>query len=168
MSGANDTSASESGSGRTLIDGVLVLGLLGVLLSIAWFAANTANLDSRRRVVEKEAKRLYSGLANYYDHNGEFPNSYAKPAFETETTEPLRSRGYYEGQVTAALVGGKIDAYESPDDKGLNQEFWLELTLREDPSTRYVVARSDDAPAAGGRWIDGVFVVRDGALEPLR
>ena len=158
---------TKSGSAAPVIDGLLAIGLIAVLLSTAWVAAQSANLDSRRRIVEKEAKRLYTGLANYYDHNGEFPNSYAKPAFEPATAEPLRSRGYYEGQVTAALIDGKVDAYESPDDKGLNQEFWIELTLREDPSTRYVIARSDDAPAAGGKWIDGVFAVREGKLEPV-
>ena len=43
----------------------------------------------------------------------------------------------------------------------------LEMTLDRDPEIRLLVARSDDAPASGGSWVDGVFLVRGGVLKPL-
>ena len=41
------------------------------------------------------------------------------------------------------------------------------MTLKRDPSIRLLVARSDDAPLSGGVWLDGVFIYRDGRLEPV-
>ena len=49
----------------------------------------------------------------------------------------------------------------------LNDEFWLEMSLESDPSIRFLVVRSDDAPLGGGRWREGAFVYRDGELRPL-
>ena len=77
----------------------------------------------------------------------------------------MSNRGYYRGPLRTYLVNGKVDAYDSPDDRGLNREFWVEMTLRADPSIRVLVARSDDAPLGGGAWREGVFVIRNGETE---
>jgi len=150
-----------------LIDLVLLAGIaLFVSLSIA-AAVHSANLRAEMRIVEREAQALYDAFETYYSRNLAYPPSYLGRAFETDTLDPLRRRGYYRGFITAKLVDSRVDAYDSPDDRGLNQEFWVEMTLAQDPSIRLVVAKSDDAPLAGGRWLEGVYVYRGGDLEQL-
>jgi hypothetical protein len=82
-----------------------------------------------------------------------------------ESLDPLRKRGYYRGSLTSHVLNHRVDAYDSPDDLGPNREFWIEMSLRSDPSVRVLVACSDDAPSSGGSWRDGVYVLRDGVLE---
>ena len=41
------------------------------------------------------------------------------------------------------------------------------MTLAAEPSIRFVVARSDNAPLGSGAWLDGAYILRDGRLEPL-
>ncbi len=69
--------------------------------------------------------------------------------------------------MTRSLVGGKADAYDSPDDLGPNQEFWIEVTLVLDPTIRFVVANSNDAPLGGGQWLDGIYMYKNGILQHL-
>jgi hypothetical protein len=65
------------------------------------------------------------------------------------------------------LFSTRPDGYDSPDDGGPNQEFWLEMTLQLDPGIRMVVANSNDAPLSGGDWLDGIYLYRDGVLSKL-
>jgi len=152
---------------RRAIDALLLVGTLvggGLLVAPA---ARRANLDAEVDAVGREARLIYEAFDRYYAVNSDFPNAWAEPALDPETLEPLRRRGYYTGTVQAKLLEGRIDGYDSPDDRGTNQEFWLEMTLARDPSIRFLIARSDDAPMGDGQWRDGAFVLRDGALEPL-
>jgi hypothetical protein len=146
-------------------------GLLAVVCCVAWMllhrAAESANVRADRRIVAAEAVRIYSALQSYYETNRSYPNSWVDPAFETDTLEPLRRRGYYKGHVTTKLLRGRVDAYDSPDDRGPNQEFWIEMSLESDSGVRFLVARSDDAPLGGGHWRDGAFIYRNGSLERL-
>ena len=103
-----------------------------------------------------------------YDLQDEQARTEAERPFPfLETLDPLARRGYYRGVMLAKLTNNRADAYDSPDDKGRNREFWLEMTLAMDPSVRILVAKSDDAPLSGGRWVEGVFIYRNGELEPL-
>ena len=79
----------------------------------------------------------------------------------------MTKRGYYRGLLLKRMRGNRADAYDSPDDQGRNREFWIEMTLAQDPSIRILIAKSDDAPLSGGRWVEGAFIYRDGDLEPL-
>ena len=72
-----------------------------------------------------------------------------------------------DAAVVGELLNGQADAYDSPDDNGLNQEFWLELTLRYDPSVRFLIADSDNSPLGGGDYYDGIYLFRDGVLTPI-
>ena len=63
--------------------------------------------------------------------------------------------------------GDTCDDYDSPDDQGMNQEFWLEMTLKYNPSIRFLVAESDNAPLGGGDYYDGIYMYKDGVLTPL-
>jgi hypothetical protein len=117
------------------------------------------------RAVAAEARQLYAAFARFHDRGGAYPNSFAEPRFDLATAEPLRRRGYYRGSILTRLLDGRFDAYDAPDDRGVNHEFWLEMSLARDPSVRIVVARSDDAPLGRGRWLDGVYVLDGTELE---
>ena len=89
------------------------------------------------------------------------------PKFELDTLEPLISLGYYKGSITPKLSNNRADAYDSPDDQGSNQEFWLEMTLKAEPSVRFLVVDSDNAPLSGGTYLDGIYVYLNGVLTPI-
>jgi type II secretory pathway pseudopilin PulG len=152
---------------RALLDGALGVLLLALGVQLAVAAVHRARRQEQVGEVGKEAKALYAALQSYRERNGAYPDTHGNPPFEPATLEPLCRRGYYQGSIGRYLRDGRIDAYDAPDDQGPNREFWMEMTLASDPGVRLVIARSDDAPSGGGIWLDGVFVVRDGALERL-
>jgi len=152
---------------RTVIDAALA-GASVLLLSQALLGAmDVSERKAAVRRAEAEARTIYQAFALYYDRNGEFPSDTAKSAFSRVSLDPLRRRGYYRGSIDHLLVDRKADAYDSPDDQGANQEFWLEMTLADDPLTRILISRSDDAPLSAGAWCDGVYIARGGKLEAL-
>lgn len=140
--------------------GYLVWAMLGTALE-------RANIDSDLRIVTKEARDLYDAFQAFNERNEGYPADYAGRVFDPTTLDPLRKRGYYRGHIEARLNGERIDAYGSPDDRGLNQEFWLEMSLARDPRIRVLIARSDDAPLGAGEWREGVYVFRGGKLRAL-
>jgi hypothetical protein len=150
------------------LDLALLAAWLVAGVAIGRRALDYAELRAQRRELVGEAQRLYDALALYYSRHRAFPAAYAEPGFDLATLEPLVRRGYYDRPLAPRLRDGRLDGYDSPDDRGPNQEFWLEMTSAHDPPLRIVVARSDDAPTAGGTWIDGVVTVRAGRLEPHR
>jgi len=154
---------------RKAIDLLLLLAWIVAAFYLATSMLRASELRAQRRATEEEAKRLYAAFGEFFDRHGEYPNAYVgTPRFDLETLDPLRGRGYYDGPLPVRLLEGRVDGYDSPDDRGLNQEFWLEMTLADDRTTRYVVARSDNAPLGGGQWLNGAYVLREGALEALR
>jgi len=151
---------------RAAID-LLLLAVIAYLGHwIVSSAVASSNAKASLLVVEQEAQLLYESFDRYYERHRVFPGSHREPQFDLLTLDPLRKRGYYSGTLPRNLLDARIDAYESPDDQGSNREFWLEMTLADDPSIRILVARSNDAPMAGGVWCDGVYVYRNGILEP--
>lgn len=139
--------------------------VLGALLLVA--AIERANVKSDIRIVKLEAEALYEAFESYNARNNGYPGDYAGRAFDAETLDPLRKRGYYKGFIQNRLRDTRIDAYGSPDDQGSNEEFWVEMTLARDPRIRFLIAKTDDAPLANGQWRDGVFIFRGGELKPL-
>lgn len=153
--------------GRKWLDLALVAAIVVLAAPLLRSAFRSSAIDADLRTVEVEAKRLYEALDRYYELHETFPASTGESGLDPHSLEPLRRRGYYRGTLPSRLVGQRLDAYDAPDDRGRDGEFWIEMTLARDPRVRFVVARSDDAPASGGRWLDGVFLCRDGELEPL-
>ena len=153
--------------GRRLFDAIV----LGTILLMAghggWIAYSRAAVEADLRLVTAEAATLLEAFDRYFSRHGAFPTSHSGAALDPTDLEPLVRRGYYDGPLLTRLRQGRLDAYESPDDRGADQEFWLELTLARDPSIRVLIARSDDAPLCGGRWCDGVYLWRDGRLQAL-
>jgi hypothetical protein len=148
-----------------VVDGFLALTLCYMVYLIASAAVDTANARTELRVLTNEAEALYEAFGRYNARNHGYPSTYSGSRFDVETLDPLRKRGYYRGSLTSYVLNHRVDAYDSPDDLGPNREFWIEMSLRSDPSVRVLVARSDDAPLGGGTWREGVFVLRGGVLE---
>jgi len=152
---------------RVLFDVILTVACLYVGWLIVASAVDSANQRAQVRILTNEARALYGAFERFYENNREYPASYTHPSFDLETADPLGNRGYYRGPIRYTLVNNRFDAYDSPDDRGPNREFWLEMSLDIDPSVRLLLAKSDDAPLGGGKWREGIFILRDGILEPL-
>jgi hypothetical protein len=60
------------------------------------------------------------------------------------------------------MVGQKAEIYDSPDDMGDNQEFYVRMVFARDPSVQFVVANSDNVDIEPGVRLNGVFIYRDG------
>jgi hypothetical protein len=151
--------------GRAVVDGFLAIALCYMMFLITTAAVDAANERTELRLLTDEAETLYQAFGRYNERNHGYPSTYTGSRFDVATLDPLRKRGYYRGSLTSHLLNHRVDAYDSPDDLGPNREFWLEMSLRSDPSVRVLVARSDDAPLGGGTWREGVFIFQDGVLE---
>ena len=153
----------QSQRGFSLLELLMVVGIIGVLAGIAIPLLQQALLRAHVAAVTTDAKAVHSALKKHYIDNSEYADTVDVASFE-----PLASGDYYSGGVMHRLIDSAADAYDSPDDNGVNQEFWMEMTLGYDPTVRFVVADSDDAPLGGGAWLDGVFLFRNGVLTPLQ
>ena len=118
---------------RTLVDAALAGGSALLLAQVLFVAVDVSERKATVRRAEHEAREVYDAFALYYERNGEFPNDALKSRFDRVSLDPLRRRGYYRGSIVFLLVERRADAYDSPDDRGTNQEFWLEVTVAEDP-----------------------------------
>ena len=164
---ADEPNPRRGRTARSLLDAVLLIVFVALCSQIAIPAIRAERRREHVRAVGQEARALYDAFRDYRERNGAYPDEHTAPGFDPATLEPLRRRGYYRGAIGSYLVGGRVDAYDAPDDRGPNHEFWIEMTLAADPGVRILVAASDDAPLGRGRWTDGVFAVRAGKLEPL-
>jgi prepilin-type N-terminal cleavage/methylation domain-containing protein len=145
--------------GFSLIEVLMVLATIAVLVAIALPMYQDALLRANTSSLATDAKALYVAIKQYYVDNNTYPPT---GSFELDSFEPLISMGYYRRAVTSRLAQDRADAYFGSDD-----EFWLEMTLKTDPSVRYLVADSANAPIAGGAMHDGVFLYLDGQLTEI-
>ena len=154
-------------AGFTIVEVLVVLTILAIVVSMMIPELHQARVRASIGVMAGDARTLYVAFKQYYMDNGQYPNSTAPPAFNLDTFEPLRASNYYRGNINRLLLSTRPDGYDSPNDLGPNQEFWLEMTLSLDPSVRMVVANSNDAPLSGGTWLDGIYLYRSGVLSKL-
>lgn len=154
-------------AGFTIVEILVVMTILAIIMSIALPELHQARVRATVGAMAGDARSVYLAFKQYYIDYGRYPNASSDPAFNLTTFEPLRSAQYYNGNINRLLLSNLPDAYDSPDDQGPNQEFWLEMTLSLDPSVRMVVANSNDAPLSGGQWLDGIYLYRSGVLSRL-
>jgi prepilin-type N-terminal cleavage/methylation domain-containing protein len=157
----------HSQRGFSLLEVLIVAGTIAVLVAIAIPMMRDAMTRAHISAAATDAKAIYVAFKRFHVDNSMYPYASNDPAFQLDSFEPLVSMGYYDGRLSSRLIGGAADAYDSPDDSGANQEFWLEVTLAYDPTVRFLIADSDDAPLAGGGYYDGIFLFRNGSLTPL-
>lgn len=147
--------------GFTLIELLITIMLISILAGIAQRAYQRLAIGAEIAAVAAECRNLYTMFEIYNVTTGSYPYASSSPAFELDTFNPLP----YDGGLQPHLQGGKADAYDSPDDSGTNQEFWLTMTMARNPTIRFVVASSDNAPLAGGEWLEGVYIYQNGELS---
>ena len=153
--------------GFTLIELLIVVAIIGIIAAIAIPMIQQALLRAEISAVAAESRTIFTAFKQHYLDLNMYPYASNSPAFQLDTFEPLVSLGYYNGRLSEKLQNGRADAYDSPDDQGTNREFWLELTLKKDPTVRFLIADSDNAPLAGGDYVDGVFLYRNGTLTAI-
>ena len=153
--------------GFTLIELLVVVAIIAIVSMIAAATMRDALVRSHIGAAATDAHAIYVAFKRFHIDNHMYPNASSAPAFELDTFDPLVSMGYYDGRLTSRLLNQQADGYDSPDDQGTNREFWLEFTLAYDPTVRFLVADSDDAPLGGGAYFDGIYLFREGVLTPL-
>ena len=151
--------------GFTIIELLVVVAIIAIIVAIAIPLLQDAMLRANISAAAADGQALHTAFKRFHVDNSMYPYALSAPAFELDTFEPLMNMGYYSGTPGARMLGDRADSFDSPDDEGLNQEYWLEFTLAYDPTVRFVVADSDNAPLAGGQYIDGVYVYRYGVLS---
>ena len=157
-------SPTPARNGFTLAELMIVTVIIALLASIAIPKLREVLVRAHVNSIVADGRILLSGFEEFYASNYGYPNATSNPFFNLVTFEPLRSMGYYQGNMLERLDNNQADAFDSPDDQGPNQEFWVQLTARIDPSYQVVIASSDNAPLGDGDWMQGVFTFKDGEL----
>ena len=153
--------------GFSLLELLVVVAIIGVLMAITIPIMQSAMLRAHVGTMASGSRIVFNAFQRYFIDFNMYPNSVDAPAFELDTFEPLITENYYDGQLLTRLDSGQADAFDSPDDEGINQEFWLEMTLDYDHSVRFLVADSDNAPLSGGDHMAGVYMYKNGVLHSL-
>ena len=148
-------------AGYSLIELLVVLLVAGVIMAIAIPMMREALVRGMIGAATAEARTIHSAMKQYHIDQSAYPNA---SGFDMSTMEPLVSLGYYDGRLIPRVQIGTLDGYDSPSNR---EEYWLEFTLQDAPSVRFMVGDSDNAPLAGGTFHDGIVMYRDGVLVPL-
>lgn len=161
--------ATEHGGGApqaafTLIELLIVTVIVSILALISVPFFRDVQIKAHVNSVATDGRILFHGFEEWHSLYYQYPNATSPPNFNLVTFEPMRSNGVYQGDMQSRLLNGQADAYDSPDDQGPNQEFWVQFTIRADPAWQIVVASSDNAPLGGGAWLEGVYVFKNGVL----
>ncbi len=153
--------------GFSLLELLVVVAIIGVLMAITVPLMQSAMLRAHVGATASGSRIIFNAFQRYHIDYNMYPNSVDAPAFELDTFEPLDNLEYYDAQILTKLDNEQADAFDSPDDEGINQEFWLEMTLAFDPTVRFLVVDSDNAPLSGGDDMAGVFLYKNGVLRSL-
>ena len=65
------------------------------------------------------------------------------------------------------MVGQQAEVYDSPDDLGDNQEFYVRMVFARDPAVQFVVSNSDNIDLEPGVRLNGVFIGCDRAIPKI-
>ncbi|PLX85344.1 MAG: hypothetical protein C0617_04530 [Desulfuromonas sp.] len=150
--------------GFTLLELLIVVAIIGILASIAIPTFRTYREKAFIAGAIIEGRSIYNAFISFYLDEGWYPMKVSAPAFDLNTFSPLD----YNGTIFERLVGNKADAFDSPDDMGTNEEFWLRMTLSKVPDVQLVVAQSDDLDIDPGVWLDGVYIYRNNKRIDVR
>jgi hypothetical protein len=150
--------------------------LLAAVLIAGGLAVHGAALELERGARQGEllesAATLERALLSYNREHGSFPPS-AEPAgeaFRPDTLEPLVRDGllWEPAAVTAALDGGRVAAYQSPDRPARDADYWALLVHAEDPTVQCLVADTDEFPGRLGERLRGTYLIEGTRLKAAR
>ena len=153
--------------GFSLVELMAVVAIIGVLTAVAAGAVQRALRKAQINAIAAESRVVYGAFMRFHIDNNMYPYASSSPSFQLDTFEPLRGMGYYRGNIASKLRNARADAYDSPDDNGVNNEFWLLMTANSDPGVQFLVCHSNDTPMANGTWLDGIYLYQDGKLTPI-
>ena len=166
--------------GFTMLELLIVILILGTIYVIAVPQYVSYREKSQKRAIISECRSLYRAFVIFYLEHEEYP--YATEGeflFNKETLFPLTNKSAMGGAsfdididtFLKKFDGAKAEKFESPDDMGTNQEFYLILPWVGDPNVKFVISASDNIEYAdgtsvdGGNWLDGVFITEGGAIH---
>ena len=148
-------------AGFSLIELMIVLVTAAVIMAIAIPMMREALVRAMIGAATAEARTIHNAFKAYHVDVGVYPDA---SGFDTTTMEPLVSLGYYDGRLVPRVQGGVLDGYDAP---AAGHEYWMEFTLANEPTVRFLVSDSDDAPLSGGTFYDGIVMYRNGVLTPF-
>lgn len=169
--------------GFTLLELIVVSTILLALVAIAIPQYNRYRSNAERASLISDGRALYRAFVIYYLQYEEYPlaTTVNPHKFDLATFGPLTTNSLMGGlpldidvqTLKDKLSGGQAEEFDSPDDMGTNQEFYVILPWIKDPTIKFVVASSDnvrydkDNPTTvvdGGNWLDGVFMTQGGNI----
>lgn len=146
--------------GFSLLELLMVVGIIGVLSAIAIPILRQAVIKAQVRAVVSEGRTAHTAFKTYYLDHDRYPPKTGSDGFDRGSFDPLTEGGYYEGALGQRLLDRKPDNYEVPD---TGNEFCLEMTLRIDATKRFLVGDcSALCPLDQGDSFDGVAAFDNG------
>jgi len=143
--------------GFTVIEVMMVMGIVVILAAIAIPLYANALRQSHTNALVLEVKHLYDAMMQYHADMGFFPS---EDSFDAETLAPLSTQGYFNGagSFLEKLTGEEVLIYLAPDVDGADQHFILVTQSKADPSIIVVAVHTNIIEETDG-WVDGVYVI---------
>lgn len=175
--------------GFTLIELIIVVSIIGILSAIAIPQYNNYRTKTERAVIVSDCNAVFRGFVVYYIENSGYPLQGADPEGLGRTFVPATFAPLTNTSLMGMDIGLEVNvkklldrvvvaqiAFDSPDDIGLNEEFYVVMPWKADPNVKFIVASADDVKDkngnfmdplpdnSGGNWLDGVYMARNGVL----
>ena len=170
----------NSQKGFTLLELIVVSVIIGLLAALAIPQYASYKDKAERASMLSDARSLYRAFVIYYLEYQEYPLAVtASPhKFDLATFQPLTDASLMAGvpfdinieQFRDKLAGRQAEEFDSPDDMGTNQEFYVVLPWVKDSNIKFVVAAADNIKyddgtvVDGGNWMDGVYITEGGTI----
>jgi prepilin-type N-terminal cleavage/methylation domain-containing protein len=149
--------------GFTLIELMLVVGIVSLLSAISLPLYKDAVVKSQRKALLTDTREVYSAMSRYQIDQGKYPS---EAEFDLTTLEPVSSGGYFRA-VNAfqdKLEDRKPALYVAPDVDGEDTQYVLVVVSGFGTPTSIVLCDTEVIGSYG--WLGGVYVVVDGELVP--
>ncbi len=149
--------------GVTLVELLVVLGVLAVLVSISIPFGTRALQEARQQRLVAVGRSLFVAVERYVADHGHppWPGASIPGGLNLRTLEPLHGGGYlnHSAGLVEPLRDGRVTAYDTPGLPG-SEGFWLLLVDKNRPEVQVLAASTDEFPLAPGTHLEGIYLVR--------